>query len=400
MKLIKNKEKGNPIKAKKKVDSGYSSMMDHLIQVKGGKSSDYERQIVLGGQGSTQVQDFRKQIVEDKTQKDAFGSASKKLLHTDYTNRLVNRETRVGLGNPGKRNRDRSKLTSYDNDTVDRLNMVPLYHDDVVLDPLYGNRDLVKFRFEVIDNANPSLSTFIHFRAFLGSITDNFKAEWSPTKYLGRGENFYNYKGFGRDISFTFKVHPQSRAEMKSIYQKLNFLASSLAPDYRGGYMKGNLIRLTIGDYLYIVPGIIQSLTYTIPEDSTWEIALNEPEEGGDTGLLETPKFFDVNVSFTPIHDFVPQVGDSRNTALITPSKAKNPYLDKNKTKNFGNIYSSGSFQQTGPDAYNAGNLKQFATNGATDSTSLTIPVEDNAIEPEVTNFAGSTPPVSSPSLF
>jgi len=43
MKLIKNKEKGNPIKAKKKVDSGYSSMMDHLIQVKGGKSSDYER---------------------------------------------------------------------------------------------------------------------------------------------------------------------------------------------------------------------------------------------------------------------------------------------------------------------------------------------------------------------
>ena len=358
------------------------------------RQRDYENADVKGKGGSTSVQDFRKQIIEDKTQVDA----SKKLLYTDYTNRLINKETRVGLGNPGKRTRNRSKLISYDEDTVDRINMIPLYYDNIVLDPLYGTRDLIKFRFEVIDNAQPSFSTFIHFRAFLGAITDNFKAEWNTTKYIGRGDNFYNYRGFGRDIGFSFKVHPQSRAEMKSIYQKLQYLASSLAPDYSNGYMKGNLIRLTIGDYLYIVPGFITSLTYTIPEDSSWEIALNDPENGDDKGLLETPKLFEVNVSFTPIHDFVPQVGNNKNTALITPSRAINPYLDDTKTYDFGNNYSSGSFSSTGPDSFNATSLKQFATNGSTLLPSLTIPVEDQ-INPETTNFAGNTPPVNANAL-
>jgi hypothetical protein len=308
------------------------------------------------------IPDFRKKLIDNKAD---YEGADKILSYTDYTNRLINKETRIGLGNPGKRTRNRTKLTSYDNDTVDRINMIPLYRDDIVLDPEYGTRDLIKFRFEVIDNAEPAFSTFIHFRAFLGVITDNFKADWNTTKYIGRGDNFYNYRGFGRDIGFSFKVHPQSRAEMKSIYQKLQYLASSLAPDYSNGYMKGNLIRLTIGDYLYIVPGFITSLTYTIPEDSSWEIALNDPENGDDEGLLETPKLFDVNVSFTPIHDFVPQVGNNKNTALITPSRAINPYLDSTKTYNFGNNFSSGSFSSTGPDSFNANSLKQFATNGS-----------------------------------
>jgi hypothetical protein len=113
------------------------------------------------------------------------------------------------------------------------------------------------------------------------------------------------------------------------------------------------------------VPGFITSLTYTIPEDSSWEIALNDPENGDDEGLLETPKLFDVNVSFTPIHDFVPQVGNNKNTALITPSRAINPYLDDTKTYDFGNNVSSGSFSSTGPDSFNANSLKQFATNGS-----------------------------------
>jgi len=360
------------------------------------RQRDYENADVKGRQGSTNVQDFRKQIIEDKTQTDAFGGASKKLYYTDYSDPLINKETRVGLGNPGKRNRNRSKLTSYDNDTVDRVNMIPLYYDDIVLDPEYGTRDLIKFRFEVIDNAKPGFSTFIHFRAFLGAINDNFKSEWNTTKYIGRGENFYNYRGFSRDISFTFKVHPQSRAEMKSIYQKLNYLASSLAPDYSNGYMKGNLIRLTIGDYLYIVPGFITNLTYTIPEEASWEIALNAPENGGDEGLLETPKFFDVNVSFTPIHDFVPQVGSNKDTALITPAAtgSKNPYLTNSKIYNFGNEYKSGSFLQTGPDSFNPNSLKQFATNGATYENVFTIKTQEQT-NPETTNFTGNKPPVN-----
>jgi len=331
----------------------------------------------IGAVGNTSlgsIADFRQEIL--KTNKDIPTQLG--LISFNYQSNRINREQRVGLGNPGKRTRNRTQLTSYDNDTVDRINILPLYYDNIVLDPDVLTRDLVKFRFEVIDNADPNFSTFVHFRAFLGAINDNFKADWNSIRYIGRGENFYNYTGFSRDISFSFKVHPQSRAEMKSIYQKLQYLASSLAPDYSNGYMKGNLVRLTIGDYLYIVPGFISSLTYNIPEEASWEIALTEPEGGVDTGTMETPKLFDVNVSFTPIHDFVPQVGNKKSTALITPARATNTYLDNtdterpginNKTYQFNNKYdaktgtfsfSSGSSQ--GTDYINATNLQPFAT--------------------------------------
>ena len=357
------------------------------------RQSDYDKQNVLGRQGSTRVQNFITQIINDPTQSDSYGTAKQQIYAFDYTNALVNRETRVGLGNPGKRNRNKSKLTSYDNDTVDRINMIPLYRDQYVVDPVNISRDLVKFRFEVIDNANPNFSTFIHFRAFLGAINDNFTADWGATKYIGRGENFYTYNGFSRNISFTYKVMAQSRAEMKSIYQKLQYLASSLAPDYSNGYMKGNLVRLTIGDYLYIVPGIITNLTYAIPEEASWEIALSEPENGGDVGLMETPKYFDVNVSFTPIHDFVPQLGNKKETALITPSKATNSYLDDTKTYNFGN--KSTGFTSTG--SINPSNLKDFATNGAEITNPFTIKTVDQ--QDTQTNFTGNTLPVNSPAF-
>ena len=43
---------------------------------------------------------------------------------------------------------------------------------------------------------------------------------------------------------------------------KLNFLASTLAPDYgTGGRMRGNYIKLTMGDYMDRVPGFLNSLS-------------------------------------------------------------------------------------------------------------------------------------------
>jgi hypothetical protein len=162
---------------------------------------------------------------------------------------------------------------------------------------------------------------------------------------------------------------------MRSIYQKLNLLAASLAPDYSNGYMKGNLIRLTIGDYLYIVPGFISNLTYNIPEEAAWEIALNSPEGGGDFGMLETPKFFEVNVNFTPIHDFAPQLGTTVKTAFITPQAATkdgNAYLGglSGSVATAGEAYTNRDFSYvwrtpddtTSFDSVTAANLQQFSS--------------------------------------
>ena len=251
----------------------------------------------------------------------------------DYLDVKVNKITRVGIGDPGKRTRNRSTLYATDFDTVDKISALPLYKG-AVADLKSHSRDFIRFRFEVVDNDKTDSSTYVHFRAFLGAITDNFGSEWNQTSFVGRGDKFYNYTGFSRDISLSFKVHPQSREEMAATYQKLTYLASTLAPDYSGagGYMKGNITKLTIGSYFYRIPGFISSLTYTVPEDSSWEIAFDSPEQGAEKDQMEVPRHFDINLNFTPIHDFAPQLMDgTRKYALFTPDETnlgqKNRYL-------------------------------------------------------------------------
>jgi hypothetical protein len=271
-------------------------------------------------------QDFRrniKRIPGNAKQKHTglFGEGATR----DYLDVRVNKITRVGIGDPGKRTRDRSHLYKTDFDTIDKVAALPLYKGSVA-DLKSHSRDFIRFRFEVLDNEAENNATYVHFRAFLGAINDNYSGAWDSTQFVGRGDKFYNYTGFSRDISLSFTVHPQSREEMKA-----------LTPDYsgEGGYMKGNITKLTVGSYFYRIPGFITSLTYTVPENASWEIAFDQPEGGNEVDQLEVPRHFEVQVAFTPIHNFAPQLMDgTRKYALFTPdqvnSKQNNPYLKGN----------------------------------------------------------------------
>ena len=96
------------------------------------------------------------------------------------------------------------------------------------------------------------------------------------------------------------------------MYQKLNYLASACAPDYSqtSGYMRGNLITLTIGDWFNEQVGIMTGINISVPDDSPWEIALTEDGKNNqDRGVKQLPHRIDVNgFNFKPIHNFVPQV--------------------------------------------------------------------------------------------
>jgi hypothetical protein len=86
-----------------------------------------------------------------------------------------------------------------------------------------------------------------------------------------------------------------------------NYLASTMAPDYNtAGFMQGNLVRLTLGGYLYEQPGIIKSLTFGVPQESPWEIALSETG-GSDKSVKELPHMIKVTgMTFIPIQKFIP----------------------------------------------------------------------------------------------
>ena len=153
----------------------------------------------------------------------------------------------------------------------------------------------------------------MHFRAFIDSFNDNYGATWNQVQYVGRGDSLANYGGFTRTISIGFTVAAQSKAELIPMYKKLNYLASSLAPDYTdAGFMRGNLVRITMGGYLHEQPGYLTSLNYTIPQESPWEIGINEKGEY-DESVKELPHIITVSLEFTPIHNFLPQKGNVAN---------------------------------------------------------------------------------------
>ena len=170
--------------------------------------------------------------------------------------------------------------------------------------------DFCKFRIAAIDNSPDAKgnAVYMHFRAFIDSFSDSYNSSWNPTKFSGRGDSLYSYADFTRDISLSFTVYAQSKAELIPMYKKLNYLASTMAPDYNtAGFMRGNLVRLTLGGYLYEQPGFISAFTYEAPQESSWEIAINEKGES-DPSVKELPFMIRVTgMTFTPIQDFLPR---------------------------------------------------------------------------------------------
>jgi hypothetical protein len=261
-----------------------------------------------------------------------------------------NYDLRTNLGQPGQR--ANKNYASYDlgveynpistnqggyNPGLDKITSLPIYKSEAVIKDSVKN-DLCKFRIAVIDNNSPNFKTFMHFRAFLGPMSDSYTAKWNPVNYLGRGEDFYTYNGFTRTISLSWTVAAQSKQELIPMYKKLNYLASSLTPDYGpsadgSGYMRGNLVQLTVGGYLYEQPGIITSLTYDIQEDTPWEIGISSNELGGDdSSVKELPHIIRVTgFSFIPIQTFLPrlQINGFGSNQTTSGSGFANSYGDQ-----------------------------------------------------------------------
>ena len=283
----------------------------------------------------TKITDFRKDVMDPSS-----------IASSTYSNDNVNIATRVGIGNPGSRPEiDRIDLNKAYEEGQDRVNMKEVLQNrkSSAFNKAEGTRDLIKFGFETIinDSQNSSLINATHFRAYLTGYSDSHEAEWSAKRYSGRGENFYTYQGANRSVNFNFKVAAQSKQEMVPLYRKLNYLVSTLYPDYSSaGSMRGNITKLTLGELFYRQPGILNSLNITVADEYPWEIAFKENVTAGtnslvnaDPDMIELPQIIDVAVSFTPILNVLPQTGydlnskNNKNTPILIASESDKAQL-------------------------------------------------------------------------
>lgn len=196
----------------------------------------------------------------------------------------------------------------------------------------YG-RDIIKFRIELLNNDKPVFGNTINtdvlaFRAYLGDFSDDITPTWKAFNYMGRGEDFFVYEKFSRSINFSFYLFAHSKYEMPAIYTKLNYLMSSMAPDYNEyNQMRGTYAYLTIGEYIYQQPGVFTKMSISDLLTAPWEIALEEPENrntgGTDTKQHEVPKYMKVTMGFNPIHNFLPRKnkrGTPHTATFVTPN--------------------------------------------------------------------------------
>lgn len=296
-------------------------------------------------------EDFRKEL--DISENQTILSVS-----PSYVNKNI--EQNFNLGNPGQK----GNISSYTRGKrrpnseeklgpVDKITGSPIYKTNTLDGSQYPGqaggknqdptlRDIIPFYIAILNNDSQVggiYKKYMHFRAFIDSVSDSYSAEWKAIEYMGRAEKFYKYGGFDRKVALAFKVVAQSREELNFMYDKLNFLASSLAPEYldstTSGYMAGNIAYITLGSYFNEQPGVITSLDYSIPEESPWEIGIDDDGNPTDAkDIRQVPHMIEIKLDFIPIHSFRPEKQTFVNDALGTTSTrllatGKQRYMDQ-----------------------------------------------------------------------
>ena len=214
----------------------------------------------------------------------------------------------------------------------------------------YG-KDLIKFRLEFLNNDVTGIKStdgrivpntdVLAFRAYIDSFDDGIQAKWNPYNYMGRGEEFYVYNGFTRNISVAFTMFAHTREEMAPLYNKLNYLLSTFAPDYSSFLkMRGNIGYLTVGNYIYRQPGVFTDIKIGNFFDGSWDVGINKDNtietDRGQYDGNELPMMLKITLSFKPIHTFLPRKAKNDTNALSVPFIGRDPnaYPYPDPTKN------------------------------------------------------------------
>jgi hypothetical protein len=153
---------------------------------------------------------------------------------------------------------------------------VALYNNTVQF--LRNDADLLSVIFRIVDPFTPnpgddSKLDDIVFSAYLSGFKDNFDATWNEYNYVGRSESFYTYGKFKRNVNFNLDIPCFNKTELQLKHRALGQLASTTAGAYNGNNLLGGvLIKLYIGKYVYGQYGILNNLSYEIPQDASWDV--------------------------------------------------------------------------------------------------------------------------------
>jgi hypothetical protein len=185
----------------------------------------------------------------------------------------------------------------------------------------------------------------VMFRATISGFSETLRPTWESNKFVGNPFNYYTYTSIERTATFKFKIYSLSSEEHIAAWQRIKFLTSLVYPQSYSSaaqYVVPPFIKFTLGDLYHKKEGFIESLTYTVDDNYSWETGLNAMP--GETNLYGTgqnelmnyklPMIIDVDISIK----FVESAASHGSTVTVKDSKGNETKEYKSDT----NLYAFG----------------------------------------------------------
>jgi len=165
--------------------------------------------------------------------------------------------------------------------------------------------DLVPLWIGYYGSSTPTL-----FRGTISGLTETVSPSWSSNNFVGNPYKFYTYESIERSTSFNISLYCNNPLELSANWERVSALTKMAYPSIQDNLSNPPFIWFKLGDIYNKKAGIIESLTYTMPDTTNWETEID--------GFV-LPKFIDVAITIK----FIENVGDGSLSKLYNYAKSK-----------------------------------------------------------------------------
>ena len=180
----------------------------------------------------------------------------------------------VKFNEENKFSTDKNKLISdkgFTNED-DIINQSGIYKKDLLID----GKSIDDFDFIPLKFRNIVTDETVNFRGTITGLAETVTPSWDAGRFSGNPFSFYTYQSIERNVSFNFTVYPMNSKELLNNWSKIEFLTSLTYPlGYQSdpiGSVRAPIIYFSMGDLYKDKVSFIESLQYTIPDNSNWQL--------------------------------------------------------------------------------------------------------------------------------
>jgi hypothetical protein len=212
-------------------------------------------------------------------------------------------------------NREDSTYRYYGARRIFDSNSIAIYNNTLDFDR--HDPDLMTIVFQAINPfGDPTTGYHFRFPAYIKGFKDSFDATWNEYNYAGRSETFYTYGKFKRAVNFSLDIPCFNKTQLFEKHRALGQLAATTAGSYNtNGLLGGVLLRAKVGGYLNNEYAILNSISYDIPDDSSWDLDGSFDSVGKTSDEItraindrnQLAMYIKTNISLTIIHKDLPQ---------------------------------------------------------------------------------------------